>query len=144
MTITTNDTTTRLNPNATLALCDRCHEHAPRFVVGTGIRARLCPLCAVRADLSALDPMEARGLSEALTAWITTPNPRTDMPADDDFYAQFGDRTWGARELDLEAERQARRELVASYTGEPGETQDDRDAAFMADFWAALTGGIAA
>lgn len=122
--------TTRINPNATLRTCDACHEHAPRFITGVGVRViRLCPSCAVATDLSTLHPIEAERLQAALIAWITTPNPRTDMASDDDFYAQFGARTWGQQELDLEAERQARKALVASYTAD---SPDDR-------FWTALT-----
>ena len=145
MTITTNDTTsTRLNPNATLAMCERCGEHAPRFVCGTGVlMVRLCPSCAVAQNLNELPAIAAEQLQAALIAWITTPNPALDGD-DETFYAARSRHAWTQRDLDDEAERQARKAWVASVCPEPGDTQDDRDAAFMADFWAALTGGIAA
>lgn len=136
--------TSRLNPNATLAMCDRCGEHAPRFVCGVGIATvRLCPSCAVTQNLNDLPAIAAEQLQAALIAWITMPNPALDCD-DDTFYGRLNTRTWTQRDLDDEAERQARKAWVASVCPDPAPTQDELDAAYMAEFWAALTGGVAA
>lgn len=137
------DTTNRMNPNATLRMCDACGEHAPRFVTGVGINTqRLCPLCAVAADLYAMHPISAERLQEALITWITTPNPWLDCD-DETFYAQMDrGRSWTQHDIDQEAERRARKAWVASVTAP--ETPADRNAAFARDFWTALIGGEAA
>lgn len=107
----TKDTTTHINPRATLRRCDRCGENPPRFVIGIGMRVeRICPLCAVECDLTTLpDPM-ARRLQEALIRWITTPNPELDCD-DETFAAQSADD-------DAMTERWARQRYVASLCGE--------------------------
>ena len=139
MSIYSHDTKSdRINPRAVLTTCDQCHEHAPRFVTGVGINVeRLCPTCAVNRDLSKMPPVAARRLQAALIDWITTPNPRLDVP-DDVFYAQRARHAWTAFDLDDEAERQARKAWVASVCA-PDRTRDE-----LAALWAALTGAMAA
>lgn len=134
----TKDTTATINPRATLATCDRCHEHAPRFAAGTHPGADwLCPSCAVEQKLDELPTIAAEHLQKALIKWITRPNPALDCD-DDTFYGRLDARTWTQRDLDDEAERNARKAWVASVCGDPEPTQDELGAAFMAEFWAAL------
>ncbi len=130
-----------INPRATLALCDACHEHAPAFVTGT---ARLCPSCAVASDLSAMPAIAARQLQDALIRWISTPNAWLDVDDETWETRMQTKHVWSQHDLDMEAERSARKAWVASVTADPEPSQVDLDAAFMAEFWAALIGEMAA
>lgn len=117
-TSTQTPTVFRINPAATLALCDACHEHPP-LVILTGPEPRgLCPLCAVRATADELAPGEAEQIGAALLPWITTPRPELDC-SDDEFYARMDSgRAWTARQFALESERIARIEWVRACCGE--------------------------
>lgn len=124
------DTTTRLNPRATLYLCDDCRAFAPRFQVGDN---QLCPLCAVRTNLALLPDWMATDLQADLIGWITTPNALLDSD-DDTFYAGLNTRKGWRQKSEMLNERRARMEWVAAHT----ETQADRDNAYMRAFWTAL------
>lgn len=110
-TINPSTPTARLNPYATLGVCDECGEHAPSFRAGT---QRLCPLCAVNTDLTTIPEPDATALSAALIQWITTPDELLDV-SDDEFYSRMDNgRAWSQHKIDLEAERRARKRWVES------------------------------
>lgn len=115
MSIYTQPTTPKpLNPRSTLALCDRCGENPPRFVIGVGLAVtRLCALCGVRQDLSELHPIEAQRLQDQRLRWIWTPNPETDV--DDETFAatHYQDPAKLSADDDVMVERVARMTFVA-------------------------------
>lgn len=114
MTYTQSITPKPLNPRATLALCDRCGENPPRFVIGVGLAVtRLCALCGVRQDLSELHPIEAQRLQDQRLRWITTPNPETDVDDETFDAAQYHDPSRLSADDDVMVERVARMEFVA-------------------------------
>lgn len=112
---------TRINPNATLAVCDRCGEHAPAMKLrgwnpetGRDAVLALCWGCAVAEDQTALLWPMGEQLQATLEQWIREPHPLLDC-TDDEFYAALDTgKSWTAHELRLEAMRQARKAYIAS------------------------------
>jgi len=107
------DTTVTINPRSTLALCDRCGENPPRFLVGHGVtEVWLCALCGVHQDLYALSDADARALQAQRLHWIGTPNPETDV--DDETFAatHYQDPARLSADDDVMVERVARMEFV--------------------------------
>jgi len=108
------DTTVSINPRSVLALCDRCGENPPRFLVGSGVtEVWLCALCGVHQDLYALPDADARALQDQRLRWITTPNPETDV--DDETFAatHYQDPAKLSADDDVMVERVARMTFVA-------------------------------
>lgn len=108
------NTTVSINPRSTLAMCDRCGENPPRFLVGSGVtEVWLCALCGVDQNLHELSDDDAQALQDQRLRWITTPNAETDV--DDETFAatHYQDPTRMSADDDVMVERTARMQFVA-------------------------------